>query len=176
MLQSYDEVETEIVAALNKMVSSADWRSWSTGRWTREIKDQIGPIGEKRKWSVWAEKCRYSGNGEWLFDMTWLHYSKDNRLLEVPLVLESEWAPGDINDDFQKMLLARAHHRVMIFDRKTRDEAMEIVHDLVAQVEAFRGTQSNDRYLFAFWCSMSGKFDCHLHIAAGGKGGTFFSI
>jgi len=167
MLHSYDEVETEIVAALDKMVSSEDWRSWNTGKWTQEIKDRLGPIGERRGWSVWAEKCRYSANGEWLFDMTWLHYSNDNRLLEVPLVLESEWAPGDVNDDFQKMLLARAHHRVMIFDRKTRDEAMEIVSDLVAQVEAFRGTQPNDRYLFAFWCSKSSKFDYHLHIAAG---------
>ncbi len=100
--------------------------------------------------------------------MTWLHYSKDNRLLEVPLVLESEWAPGDINDDFQKMLLARAHHRAMIFDRKTRDDGIKIVNDLVTQVEAFRGTQPNDRYLFAFWCSKNGRFNYHLHIAAGG--------
>ncbi len=165
-MQSYDKIENEIIATLDKIATGEDWRSWNTGKWTREIKDRIGPIGEDQGCSVWAEKCRYSENGEWLFDMTWLYYSKNKRLLEVPLALESEWAPGDINDDFQKLLLARAHHRVMIFDRRTLDEAMAIVTDLIAQVKAFKGTQPDDRYLFAFWCSKNAKFDYHLYVAA----------
>ncbi|NIM97810.1 MAG: hypothetical protein GTO24_06945, partial [candidate division Zixibacteria bacterium] len=78
-------------------------------------------------------------------------------------MLELEWAPGDINDDFQKMLLARTHHRVMIFDRKTWDEGKRIITDLVAQVKAFNGTQPNDRYLFVVWCSQSANFEYRLY-------------
>ena len=40
----------------------------------------------------------------------------------VPLVAEVEWGnEGDVWDDFQKLLAARAEERVMIFDEKGQE-------------------------------------------------------
>lgn len=159
-----DEIEGEIIQIL-EAISSKDWGLWGKEERTQQIKERIGSIGENQKdkgWSVWAGECKYRKHGEWLFDMTWLHYSGDI-LLSVPLVLESEWKRtiGDIMDDFQKMLLARADRRVMIFGAQTEKEGMNIVFKLKEQVERFERTEPSDQYIFAFWCDEAAKFICY---------------
>ena len=47
--------------------------------------------------------------GEWLYDVTWLKYDCNYRVIDVPLVAECEWGRlENIYDDFDKLLLARA--------------------------------------------------------------------
>ena len=56
---------------------------------------------------------------EWLYDVTWLKYEHEGErlLIEAPSVAECEWGnKGDIDDDFEKLLLARAGIRLMIFN------------------------------------------------------------
>src|SRR6516165_10636476 len=74
--------------------------------------------------------------------MTWI----DNELDSVSLVLESEWGVRDvvIDDDFQKPRIARAQHRVMIF----QGDPIEPHFDrMVEQVRTFAYTAAGDRYL-----------------------------
>ena len=60
--------------------------------------------------------------GEWLYAVTWLDYEKNGRgelvgLVDAPLVAECEWGnEGDIEDNFEKLLLARTGARLMIFN------------------------------------------------------------
>ena len=98
--------------------------------------------------------------------MIWLNYSGDT-LLSVPLVLESEWEReiGDLMDDFQKMLLARADLRVMIFCMEKEKKGRDIIEKFINQVETFHPTEPNDHYLFAFWCDEIAKFIFQPHIA-----------
>ena len=51
-----------------------------------------------------------------LYDVTWLKHENDE-LVDAPLVAECEWGnKRDIEYDFEKLLLARAGVRLMIFD------------------------------------------------------------
>lgn len=89
----------------------------------------------------------------------------DPHVLSCPLVLESEWSVQlkDIMEDFVKLLLARAEHRVMIFQQQTAQQVHQVVEKLEAQVSAFRGTQPGDRYLLlGFDWATTGQFTSHL--------------
>ena len=56
--------------------------------------------------------------GEWLFDVTCLLYDDEGCIRRVPFVAESEWGNrDDVRDDFEKLILARAEVRIMVFDR-----------------------------------------------------------
>ena len=76
--------------------------------------------------------------GEWLYDVTWLKYERQRdglewpatALIEAPLVAECEWGRGKnleyIVEDFEKLLLARADVRLMIFDGNHKPGSKEI--------------------------------------------------
>ena len=88
-----------------------------------------------------------------MYDVVWLVYSPDGRkddyLLSVPLVAESEWGNEDaIDEDFEKLLLARATIRLMIFGGANEDND-ETAKRLVRLVEHFELGGSDDAYLLA---------------------------
>ena len=69
--------------------------------------------------------------------------NEQDRVKGVPLVAEIEWGNrGDVWDDFQKLLVARAGVRVMIFD----DHA-GLLEELREHVRQYRN--GGDRYLLA---------------------------
>ena len=59
--------------------------------------------------------------GGWLYDLTWVTV-KGNDFVDFPLVLESEWGLDNmyLDEDFRKLSVARAEHRIMIFQNKTK--------------------------------------------------------
>ena len=91
--------------------------------WTQAIKSELCRIGrgEEFKCKVGAHarevaEC-HRDYGEWLYDVTWLEYDRDGCVTAAHLVAECEWGDiTDIDEDFQKLLLARATVRLMIFD------------------------------------------------------------
>lgn len=98
--------------------------------------------------------CRATGesNSEWLYDVTWLAWSTDGSVaLDVPLVLESEWKRSGIGYDFDKLLLARAQLRVMVFETVNRGQSETITSGLLRRIAAFAPSRPGDRYLFAAW-------------------------
>ena len=67
------------------------------------------------------------------------------------LVLESEWSmkDGDLEDDFEKLVQARAALRVMVFQAQDRSDAVSKVQRLfIRDIKAFRRGQPDDTYLF----------------------------
>ena len=79
----------------------------------------------------------------------------------MPLVAEIEWGnSGDVWDDFQKLLVARADVRVMIFDEH-HDLAVE---DLIDQINFFNGTMAGDHYLLASYNLANQYFNVVEHV------------
>ena len=139
-----------------------------------------------------AEKNCAELQGEWLYDFTCLEYDGE-WLKGIPLVAECEWGkPGDIDDDFQKLLLARADIRPMIFNgnyfrekEKTLIESDEIESNAEPYrlrrfrnyVAEYRHTRPGDTYLLAARLheSQGGKSVCHrfefcrLEVSTAGK-------
>ena len=53
--------------------------------------------------------------------------------------------------DFQKLLVARAWLRVMIFQQPSSDAIRRVLNRLKQVIERFAGRQTGDRFLFAAW-------------------------
>ena len=89
---------------------------WGNGMATKTVKTKLCEIGQDRFcYDVCLSGLQRANYPEWLYDITWLKYT-NGFLIDTPLVAECEWGKfGEIKDDFQKLLLARASVRLMIF-------------------------------------------------------------
>ena len=130
----------------------------SNGPWTREILTTLCNLGKCLNYEAWAAGTsrnpvpnEYRERGEFLYDVSWRKLDNCGRIISFPMVAESEWGPlREIEYDFQKLLLARAKVRVMVYDGGVASERnrknkpiLKWLHELVG---AFNGTQG-DTYL-----------------------------
>ena len=98
---------------------------------------------------------------EWLYDLHWYtevkgcHY----RPIGLPLVVECEWEPNrrkektkvpysGIKFDFQKLLVANASLRLMVFIKRKRDELSELDEYFGKAIESCRNLKANSQFLF----------------------------
>ena len=98
--------------------------------------------------------------GEWLYDVTWLEYERERdglkwpatALIEAHLVAECEWGNCEkIVYDFEKLLLARAGVRLMIFTGTNQSNSEKIAGQLARRVREFKGFRAEDAWLLAAW-------------------------
>ena len=126
----------------------------SSAEWTHEVKTALCVAGQKLGYWVCAAGVddHASDSGEWLYDVTWLDYVGET-LISAPLVVECEWSASlhDINYDFQKLLLARAAVRLMIFDGGDAAGADRVAGQMAEQVAGFSGSRDVGEWLFAAW-------------------------
>ena len=128
-----------------------------TTHWTKAIKTELCKRGR-------ALGCRARASvgfsrefeREWLYDVTWTEYSRgyepgaQNQLLDVHLVAECELGNFiEIKNDFEKLLLARATLRLMIYDGNQDPGSDAIADQLAEYVTHFRGTLDPDAWLLA---------------------------
>ncbi len=84
----------------------------------------------------------------------------------VPVALECEWTPGNETLwDFQKLLVSRARHRVLVMWARTARAAARAMKDLTQQVSRFRQTRGGDRYMLACYVDDTNKFVFRVHVA-----------
>ena len=92
----------------------------------------VGSAGMDKRNDMRQYATKHGGKigGEWLYDFTCLEYKHNDDggwLKGIPVVAECEWGNKDcIGDDFQKLLLARADVRVMIFNGNYYKEGASI--------------------------------------------------
>jgi hypothetical protein len=88
-------------------------------------------------------------------------------LLTLQLVAESELGGRkEAQKDFQRLMVARAEHRLLVFDHHTREEAEGTIDHCMRAVRNYRGTLKGDRYLFACWIRQPREhFEFWLRIA-----------
>ena len=148
----------EIMCPVQKALDSLEvGKSWTNKEWTPIVKTELCKIGRRFGYSVYARKNEvdkvYRDGGEWLYDVTWLEYERDNGpLVDAHLVAECEWGNlGDIDDDFEKLLLARARVRLMIFVGNHKPGSKEIADRLAGKVREFKGSRAEDAWLLAAW-------------------------
>ena len=122
--------------------------------WTKVVLTKLCEIGRGFRFHVCANKGKVDkanrDYGEWLYDVTWLKYDCNYRVIDVPLVAECEWGRlENIYDDFDKLLLARALGRLMIFDGNYTPGSERIAEELARRVRKFNGSRTEDAWLLA---------------------------
>ena len=134
--------------------------------WTRSVKTKLCKIGRGFGYEVGASDVKLSERdyGEWLYDVTWRKYAgSPSNLVSAPLAAECEWhGEGNVRDDFDKLLLAQANLRLMIFYGGDRESSEKIVRQLASKVFSFKAPPRWESWLLAAWegnplCWDSGK-------------------
>ena len=93
-------------------------------------------------------------DGEWLYDVTGLQYDipVENCFSRTVLVAECEWGNKlNIVNDFQKLLLARADVRVMVFDGTLNPGYQEMFEIFETNIDNNQQAEPGDIWLFAAW-------------------------
>ena len=150
--------------------SSGKYTSWKA--WTKSVYTTLCEIGQNQfHCRVCANRKRAprADGPEWLYDMTWLEYPShtvgwvqaSGWFTGARLVAECEWSAfhqsiREVEDDFSKLLLARAGVRLMIcyewrehwHHDEIRDSESLAAH-LARLVQRFNGTHAEDTYLLA---------------------------
>ena len=184
------EIRGALDRALKKAIekkNKLDSRGWWTERvmtelcaWGLRNQYWVGAAGRQKREDMRKLQLKYGGTigDEWLYDLTCIKYNH-GWLKRVPLVVECEWGTTDqINDDFEKLLLARADVRLMIFNGNYyRDEGQKSIPsnglDVFRRyIRNYEHTRTGDTYLFAArlhegedGASVKHRFDHHVFIA-----------
>ena len=99
--------QREIMDAVQNALNNIDLDgAQGSGDWSRRIFPALCQAGQRLEYRV----CASSGGanyGEWLYDLTWLEYDDDDRLVGMPLAAECEFSTyiEKVSEDFQKLLL-----------------------------------------------------------------------
>lgn len=132
----------------------------STDRaWTTAIKHGIGNIGLSAGFLAGASGFPTANDHEWLYDLIWFRNSRENYLEELILALESEWEvdPDEIYYDFEKLLVARAPIKVMIFqDNGGNLDSLWAM--LEKSLRTYRKHSGDETYLCAAYRNRHGDF------------------
>ena len=157
----------EIKAGLENLADKPE----RSAAWTKAVKTALCRIGRGFGYEVGAcdvdEKER--DYGEWLYDVTWLKYAGSN-LVSAPLAAECEWhGEGNVRDDFEKLLLAQADLRLMIFYGGDRKSSEKIARRLADKASSFNQSSTRwNNWLLAAW-----EGDYPLCWDSGGEGWRF---
>ena len=173
-----DKIINNTKSALNKLTEQVEWRNLGT----KEILTALCEAGHRIDWGedrqLWTyasrvDPCKTDGRipacfhgGEWLFDALWyLADKKDEFMRSIPLVAECEWAQGgDVIDDFQKLLVARADVRVMVWEvGRIGPQGKNVLEEMRDWIRNYNAAKL-DIYLLAEARSINGKswcFDFH---------------
>ncbi|MCY4560655.1 MAG: hypothetical protein OXF79_30685 [Chloroflexi bacterium] len=105
---------------------------------------------------------QYAEGREWLYDVACLQYADEEfpfPLARGYMAAECEWGrEQSVFDDFQKLLVARADVRIMVFDGTCiGDDKFVVMESLI---QGYRHTQTGDSYLLAAWSG--NEFEYHV--------------
>ena len=159
-----DEIERKVKSALDMIGERS--RRWNHRKCTHEVLKAVGDLGEEHfRFVVASPDSRVGQDHEWLYDLCWCE-EKDGFVKNLPLALESEWAQDfcAILDDFQKLVVSRAGHRILVCSQPFDDWA-NCVALLTEQIHRYSGTKDGDRYLFASWTTEGWQFTQYVHPA-----------
>lgn len=146
------KVEFEGTLLRDILRSSPNWRFV-----TRKIKEVFGNLGNRLEYHVAASGYPNGTQGEWLYDMVWFA-SLDGLLSQQAMVLESEFKPGgsvlnagEVDDDFMKLVQARAEVRIWLALVPNPDLTIKHIKNCKRQAYLFAGAMPGDTYIFIIY-------------------------
>jgi len=125
---------------------------------TNRVKKALRRLGKRLGFTVYVS----GDTGERVFDLCWRNEA-GGVIHELVLASECEWAPGGVLVDFQKLVVSRAHHRLLVCTHAQPEGWQDCVSQLIWQVRHFDGTRNGDRYVFANWTSHGWDFKNYVH-------------
>ena len=153
LINSLKEVFNNFLADVKSQQIQGD------GPWTKELKERLGDLGMSAAWN-----CNVATGGfpkyfeaEWLFDMTWYKENEKGQLIELVMVLESEWAKSfaGIKYDFEKLLISKCPLKVMIC-QWTKADIQNLFDKIESSINAF-GSSTDETYLLVVLDSSTDK-------------------
>lgn len=125
------------------------------------VKSVLNRVGREQGYSVVSRPTdrvieldsqgREKDPAEWFSDIAWLEDSEDNKLRSVPLIAECDWSPRGwdwVYGALRRLLMTRADVRFLIYQESIHSPR---VHSMVHHINCFKGTSSQDGWLFAAW-------------------------
>ena len=147
----------QIMRAIRKGLDSLEvTTSDGNPAWTKAIETKLCEIGRSFDFQVGAATVDKENRdwGAWLYDVTWLEYN-DGQVVAAPLVAECEWGNFErIKDDFDKLLLARAGVRLMIYEGNRKcgsNRSKEVTDELARRIREFTDSRAEDAWLLAIY-------------------------
>lgn len=170
----FSDTEIIIQETINRFFDDIDNIDWDhNSYWTRRIMTLLAELAISQQLLVACSKAHAIQGihwGEWLYDMVWYEINKEDNidgetLKDIHLVVESEWGSEyEVRRDFEKLIVARSRHRLMIFESNSLNNIQDIIDDLISIVKRCKLSQTGDRYMFAGYCKHEKRFDYQLHI------------
>jgi hypothetical protein len=156
-------IEREVCEALNGL--EGQWRQIDIRdpNCTRALNRTLERIGKRLGFEVYMRRRKPQYYTEWLYDMTWLR-ADGKWMIDFPMAMESQWSPGEVLDDFQKLVVSRARHRVMIMWQQSVKLAEELISSLLEQVRRCKLVERGDRFLLVCWVEDQERFEVRLHV------------
>lgn len=151
------QIEEQIVSAI-KDIPRQFPHGARNPEWTKAIKLAIGELGQKLDYEVCGLKPPFLEG--WLYDLCWYSEARDGKLLDVPLVLESEWLTKyeKIKYDFEKLLIAKSKFKIMVFQASGQTIA-DYYEKLEQGIHAYQGGSSGEIYLLACYNEDNDEFE-----------------
>ena len=118
-------------------------------QWTEKVLITLCKLGKELGYTAWATGVpdEYCDGNEFLYDASWHETDNCGRTISLPMVAECEWGnSGEVDYDFQKLLLARSKVRVMVYWIAQRENQEETCDRLRKHVGTFNGIEG-DTYL-----------------------------
>ncbi len=168
-------IERSISAGLSNIKDQID--SEGTTIWTFTVKKILTELGKSphNNFLVASSSGIYPADcGEWLYDLVWYENNVSPiGLKSLHLVVESEWKNPrgnvdylqDIQDDFEKLIVARSPHKLMIFESDSINITETYISWLNNTVINCDISQPKDRYMYAGWNikEQTFLFDLYIH-------------
>jgi hypothetical protein len=161
-------LEVLVQEALEELQAKGPGLEWSNATWTAQLKGSLVALGRRLDFETFASGTQGEvapSGGEWLFDVSWLQYDGPH-LVKIPFVAESEWEPSlaAILDDFQKLLVARACLRLMVFSAPRGQPMSFCLEKLLEGVTLCNMVTPGDRFQFACWLEPEKRFEFATYV------------
>lgn len=150
-IKNIDSTEIQIAQEIQSFITTIDnWESETY--WTNGIKSILYKVGKKNNFLVAASGIEQKDCGEWLYDLVWYTYGQ-GFLEDVHLIVESEWCKNieAIQEDFEKLLVGKARHRLMIFQTNILQTIEKYIDELNSIVDKSNLSIFGDRFLYAVY-------------------------
>jgi len=152
------EIEDDILEVFKSITGQLSF-SKPKKEWTKAILLAIGTLGKKHGCHVCGLREHFEP--AFLYDLSWYINDAEYRLLDMPLVLESEWSDrySYIKFDFEKLLIAKSKFKIMVF-KASGNKVAEYFNNFEQGIRAYQGGSLGEIYLLA--CLIEDKWEFEI--------------